>query len=222
MRRLLRRTRRAVNPEHFAGLVHACRYAGLLNASVAAHEEARRLDPRIPTSVVNAYLMLGDYERILRIDEGGDPDSKVLALYRLGRPEEALAAWQRPPADAPPTYKAWDEMMVACLSGGPGAREAAERAVGEMSWTDPEGYTTGGIMLCKLGSYDLALHALRKGVDGGYTVVEPLLHDPWLEPLRDNPRFAEIVRNAQARRDEALAVFRAEGGERLLGSGSVA
>ena len=91
-----------------------------------------------------------------------------------------------------------------------------------MSWTDPEGYTTGGIMLCKLGSYDLALHALRKGVDDGYSVVEPLLHDPWLEPLRDNPRFTEIIQIAQARRDEALAVFRAEGGERLLGSRSVA
>ena len=33
----------------------------------------------------------------------------------------------------------------------------------------------------------------------------------------DNPRFAEILRRAQARRDEALAVFGAEGGERLLG-----
>ena len=222
MRRLLQRARRAVDPEHFAGLVHACRYAGLLNASVAAHEEARRLDPRIPTSVVNAYLMLGDYERILRIDEGGDPDSKVMALYRLGRREEALAAWQRAPADAPATYKAWDEMMVACLSDGPGAREAAERAVGQMSWSDPEGYTSGGIMLCKLGSHDLALLALGKAVDGGYTVTEPLLHDPWLAPLRDNPRFTEIVRRAQARRDEALAVFRAEGGERLLGLRSAA
>ena len=90
-----------------------------------------------------------------------------------------------------------------------------------MSWSDPEGYTSGGIILAKLGSYDLALHALRRAVDGGYTVVDPLLHDPWLDPLRDNPRFTEIVRNAQARRDEALAVFRAEGGERLLGSRSV-
>ena len=222
MRRLLQRSRRAVDPEHFAGLVHACRYAGLLNASVAAHEEARRLDPRIPTSVVNTYLMLGDYERILRIDEGGDPDSKVMALYRLGRREEALAAWQRAPADAPATYKAWDEMIVACLSDGPGAREAAERAVGQMSWSDPEGYTSGGIMLCKLGSHDLALLALGKAVDGGYTVTEPLLHDPWLAPLRDNPRFAEILQRAQARRDEALAVFRAEGGEGLLGLRSAA
>jgi hypothetical protein len=30
-----------------------------------------------------------------------------------------------------------------------------------------------------------------------------------LAALRDNPRFTEILRRAQARRDEALAVFRA-------------
>ena len=221
MRRLLQRARRAVDPEHFAGLVHACRYAGLLHASVAAHEEARRLDPGIPTSIINTYLMLADYDRILRIEDN-DPDSKVMALYRLGRREEALASWHRPPADAPATYKAWDEMIVACLTDGPGAREAAERAVGEMSWSDPEGYTTGAIMLCKVGSHELALQALTKAVDGGYTVVEPLLHDPWLAPIRDDPRFAGIVRRAQARRDEALAVFRAEGGETLLGSRAAA
>jgi len=68
----------------------------------------------------------------------------------------------------------------------------------------------------------LALLALAKAVDGGYAVTEPLLHDPWLAPLRDNPRFIEILRRAQARRDEALAVFRAEGGERLLGLPSAA
>ena len=59
----------------------------------------------------------------------------------------------------------------------------------------------------------MALQALAKAVDGGSTVPEPLLHDPWLAPLRNHPRFAETLRRAQARRDEALAVFRAEGGE---------
>ena len=37
-------------------------------------------------------------------------------------------------------------MIVACLTGAPGAREAAERAVGEMTWGDPEGFMTGGII----------------------------------------------------------------------------
>jgi TolB-like protein len=217
MRRLLQRAARAVDPEHFAGLVHACRYAGLLDASVAAHEEARRLDPTIPTSVVNTYMVRGDFERVLRIAEGTAHDDKAMALYRLGRREEALAAWPRAPADAPPTYKAWDEMVVACLSDAPDAREIAERAIGRMTWTDPEGYTTGAILLSRLGSSALALQALHLAVDGGFTVVDPLVHDPWLAPVRGDPRFAEILRRAQARRAEALAVFRSEGGERLLG-----
>ena len=62
---------------------------------MAAHEEARRLDPTIPTSVMNTYLMLGEYERLVRMTDGGDVDNKVLALYRLGRRDEALALWQR-------------------------------------------------------------------------------------------------------------------------------
>src|SRR6478672_2140273 len=146
MRRLLRRAAAVVDPEYFAGLVHACRYAGLLEASVAAHEEARRLDPTIPTSVINAYQMIGDYEPVLRLS-GIDPDGKVMALYRLGRREEALAAWQGIPADAPPTFKAWDRMIVACLSDAPDAREVAEAAVGQMTWPDLEGYMSSALIL---------------------------------------------------------------------------
>ena len=40
-----RPTRHGNDPELFAGLVHACRYCGLLDESIAAHAEARRLDP---------------------------------------------------------------------------------------------------------------------------------------------------------------------------------
>ena len=46
--------------------------------------------------------------------------------------------------------------------------------------------------------------------------------DDYVRLLRDNPRYIEILRRAQVRRDEALAVFRAEGGERLLGLRSAA
>ena len=65
MLRLIERARnRTADPELFAGLVHACRYCGLLEASLAAHEHAQRLDPKIPTSVMNTYWHLGEYERV--------------------------------------------------------------------------------------------------------------------------------------------------------------
>ncbi len=49
----------------FAGLVHACRYAGLFDASVAAHDEAVRLDPNVATSVeyTLAHLALSSRQR---------------------------------------------------------------------------------------------------------------------------------------------------------------
>src|ERR1035441_4807381 len=47
------------------GLVQACRYCGLLDESVRAHHCARRLDPKIVTSVAHTFFLLGDYERTL-------------------------------------------------------------------------------------------------------------------------------------------------------------
>jgi tetratricopeptide (TPR) repeat protein len=223
MRRLLQRLRVAVDPEHLAGLVHACRYAGLLDASLAAHEEARRLDPTIQTSVVNTWFAHGEFERIVTdTDNSVDPDGRTLAYFRLGRLEEARASWQRPPADAPPFLKAWDEMIMACLDGAPEARAITERVLGGAPWSDPEGYMTAGLVLARVGSVDLALARLRDAVDGGFHVPHMLANDAWLAPLRHDPRFSEILRDARARTDAALAVFRAEGGERLLGLRSAA
>lgn len=217
MRRLLQRARTTVDPEFFAGLVHACRYVGLLDASVAAHEEARRLDPHIQTSVLNTYAALGQHDRILRDPDLRDNDIRSMALFRSGRREEALAAWEGPGANPTPMLKAWSDLIVACLREAPEARGLAEQVFAQSMWKDPEGYVTNGLLLAKAGSDETALQALRAAVDGGFTVPSLLLHEPWLAPLRNHARFGEIVRTAQARHAEAAAVFRVEGGERLLG-----
>ena len=67
--RLLGRMRsQAADPELFAGLVIACRFCGLLDASLAADRHARRLDPSIRTSVVYTHFMRGDWERAIAAD----------------------------------------------------------------------------------------------------------------------------------------------------------
>ncbi|HKF25045.1 MAG TPA: serine/threonine-protein kinase, partial [Candidatus Acidoferrum sp.] len=57
--------RRHSDPELFAGLGHVCRYCGLLQPALFAHQEARRLDRQLATTLNHTYFMLGDYERAL-------------------------------------------------------------------------------------------------------------------------------------------------------------
>jgi len=49
----------------FAALVQVCRFCGLLEASVKAHERARDLDPNIATSVPHTYFARCEYEAVI-------------------------------------------------------------------------------------------------------------------------------------------------------------
>src|SRR4029453_4942503 len=85
------------DPELFAGLVHACRYCGLYEESIAAHAEARRLDPNVPTSIDQTILMTGDIDRLLGIQlpsvvAGADDGIRAIGLGLPGRRQEG-----RPP-----------------------------------------------------------------------------------------------------------------------------
>ena len=113
--------------------------------------------------------------------------------------------------------KLWDDSIRACLTDAPDARDLVERLAEFGSWGDPEGYMAQAIILSRLGGHDLALRLLAEAQKGGFTAPDTMAADPWLAPLRTDPRFAEILQEARARGREALAVFRAEGGERLLG-----
>ena len=91
MVRLLRLARKERNDaEVFAGLVHACRYCGLFEASLAAHEEARRLDPHVSTSREYTLLMNGDWDALAEA-RGTliDMDARLLGLVVQGKRTEA-------------------------------------------------------------------------------------------------------------------------------------
>ncbi|HSD65639.1 MAG TPA: protein kinase, partial [Vicinamibacteria bacterium] len=93
MVRLLRQARVHRNdPELFAGLVHVCRYCGLLEASVAAHGEARRLDPGIGTGIQFTLLWMGAHDQIDDSPESVvDLEPRLMSLLWRRRAEDARA-----------------------------------------------------------------------------------------------------------------------------------
>ena len=123
VRLLTAATRHGNDPELFAGLVHTCRYAGLYDESIAAHAEARRLDPTIATGIDQTLMMTGDIERMIgtapaAVIEGGDDGIRVIGLGLHGYRDQAVAALARMQArPMVPLLKSWTGHLAAWLEG---------------------------------------------------------------------------------------------------------
>jgi TolB-like protein len=219
MLRLVNRARqRSGDPELFAGLVHACRYCGLLDASTAAYEEAIRLDPKISTSGAHTFFMLGDYEKVLTINiEGTPPYSRILALGMLGREREALADLKRLAGRVQPRVHDFLVGALALYEGDTDASADAMLRVATSDFMDPEGLFYAARQLAYLGHTDDALNALERATAGGFNCYPALVRDPWLDPVRALPKFAQTLRQVEARHREARAAFVAAGGDKVLG-----
>ena len=218
MLRLTERARqRTGDPELFAGLVHACRYCGLLDASVAAYEQAIRLDPKIPTSVAHTFFMLGDYERVLMTDVEGIPYIRNVALGMLGRDAEALANIKGFAARVQTRLHDFLAGALALYESQPEESASAMRRIVTSDFKDPEGLFYAARHLAYLGQNDDALVALAKSTAGGFHCYPALARDPWLDSIRALPKFAQILREVEARHREARAAFVAAGGDKVLG-----
>ena len=202
----------------FAGLTHASRYCGLLQASLEADRQARRLDPNIHTTVTHTYFAMGDYQGAL---EASGPDFGYftpLRLAMLGRVEEAIAILkEKEPAVSERIGQVFMISLRALLEGN---REASLKASDELmngTFRDPEGKYYLARQLAYLSDSGRATRLLKDTVDGGYFCYPQMASDPWLDPIRGDAEFKRILHRAQALHQEAVEVFRAEGGPPLLG-----
>jgi TolB-like protein len=213
--RLLRRAReRRSDPHLFAGLAHASRYCGLLQASLAAHEQAVRLDPKIPTSVAHTYFMRGDYARVIDYDVEGIPYTRNLALVMLGRVDEAIASLEQIDINQPSRLVHFTSGLLHMLRGD---REKSLAAVLHTDIDDPEGRYYIARYLIRLGETDRGLATLSASVNDGFFCLPVLQRDPWLDAVRSTPAFDEIVRRAEARHRRAVISFLSAEGDRVLG-----
>ena len=214
------------DPELFAGVVHASRYCGLFEQSIAAHDEARRLDPNVPTSLEQTLLMTGDVDRLLAIEPppviaGADDGIRVIALGLAGRRDEArrrLMVMRSQPSRIP-AFLSWIDYLTAWLDG------RAADMMGRMSslsalkiQEDPEAIFQEGWLLCDAGQHELGLTYLRRAVAKGYFVTVTLQRSRQFDSLRSSPEFEALLADAEAGRQRALSAFNDAGGGRLLGA----
>jgi serine/threonine protein kinase len=223
MVRLLNRVRLAPSePELFAGLVHACRYCGLLDASAAAYERAVRLDPAVVTSVAQTFMLTAEWERVLVVDRSEPSISRPMALFLLGRVDEALGL-VRPllQKDLHPQLKLALTVMAAAFESKADETIEGIRRLNHSGFSDPEGLFHWAGALAMAGDREGGLEMLKRTVEGGFYPASAFVTFPNLDSLRAMPDFRHIVRRAEERQRAALEAFRSAGGPQLLGLSNV-
>ena len=219
MKRLLDRAgQRRSDAELFAGLAHVCRYCGLLQPALVAHQEARRLDPLIPTSVMHTYFMLGEYERALETSGADFGYGRGIVLAMLGRVEEAVTLLRQCELAKPwRLSKLFLTSLRALLEHN---REEGREASAELmkaTFRDPEGMYYLARQFSYFRDEDWALEMLSRAIDHGFFCHQAMVRDPWLDALRARAEFTELLRKARQLQLEASAAFLAGDGPGLLG-----
>jgi len=222
MLRLLERVERGTaDAELFAGLVIACRYCGLLDASLAAHARAARLDRNLITSVHYTYWMMGDFEKACEFDREPMQWIRYYSLPMLGRPEEAVEGLRERSDSLPGGLLAAlaRSSMAAVLDDRELVLSSAQEVL-DGGFADAEGLTFLVRNYAKVGETDRALALLERAVNRNFTVPTTLEVDPWLESLRGDLRFERLLLHARDTQRHAAELFVRSNGPRLLGTGS--
>lgn len=204
-------------PELYVALVHACRYCGQLDASVAAHQKALQLDPNACTSVAHTYFALADFERTLFwYGTGPGIYLDALALACLGREDEASALlWTRKDKFRLMPLGPM-QSLDAYLQGDRTRGTEILRSMQNDKYCEPEMRFYMARQAARFEEIGLANELLSRSIEEGYWSTVPLLRDPWLEPLRPTMEFRQILETAKTREARSRKAFLNAGGERIL------
>jgi TolB-like protein/predicted Ser/Thr protein kinase len=219
MKRLLERAeQRRSDAELFAGLAHVSRYCGLLQAALAAHQEARRLDPLIATSVNHTYFMLGDYELALEASGGDYGYGRALVLAMLGNVSQAVSQLREAEISGP--WRLGRLYLISLRALLEGHRQESLEAGAELmqaTFRDPEGMYYMARQFSYLGQETWALDMLARAIDNGFFCYTAMVRDPWFDALRASSIFTALLRKCHQLHREAASAFLAARGDSLLG-----
>jgi hypothetical protein len=197
--------------------VVACRFCGLLEASLAADREARRLDPRVHSSVQYTHLLRGDLVQAMAHDDNEVPTVRHMALAEQGQVVEAIGGLRALEGKRlEGGLGGYVTAIRASLEGDRAAVLEASEITLRPNFRDPEGIYVNARWVARVGELEIALRMLALAA-AGYWPLLSWERDPSWDPLRGDARFAALLSAVRERHREAARAFVAAGGERLLG-----
>jgi eukaryotic-like serine/threonine-protein kinase len=216
MARLLHRAAmRAAHPDLLAGLVTTCRYAGLLDESLRAHQRAAAIDPARSTSVAWTHFMLGDYDQSIDADTGSPPFAAIVA--RLVKRELPVADILRLEAAAGSTgTRLGVSVYRHFLEERPDRARDAIDALDAHGFSDPEGWYLFAFFLARAGERVAALQLLERSLERGYTCHAQLVNREEWATLAGQKAFGVLVGRAEAMIARARKRFVEAGGDAVL------
>ncbi|MDQ2777211.1 MAG: protein kinase [Acidobacteriota bacterium] len=206
------------NAEAHWELGYAYRFGGMLRASVAECELARRLDPevKINSSALNSYLYLGEYDKFLKSLPAND-SSYILfyrgfAEYYKGNKEEAAGEFDRAFELTPSLLQA---QVGKSLSYGLRHQEGrglellrqTEKKIDENGVSDAEGIYKVAQGYAVLGDKDSAMRVLGRSIEGGFFCASYFERDKLLDSLHGERRFEELLGKARDREQQFAKRF---------------
>jgi len=182
---------------------------GRLDEAQTAQRRARELDPlslMLNMSAADSYFFARQYDRAIKHLRALLEQESLFypAHFSLGRIyvengmfEEAIAAFEKA------AHRSRNQEALAPLAHAyalAGKTEKARALCKEMSTSMPGRYLPSPMVArvhIGLGEYDLALNYLQKGFEERSYWMVLLKMDPVYDPLRQHPRFKELLKQMQ-------------------------
>ena len=210
------------NPNHAEvhwELGYAYRFAGMLEQSAAECERARQLDPgvKLGSSVLNAYLYLGQYDRFLQSLPVRD-DLPLVIFYRglgeyyKGNLQQAAEHFDRAFALDPSLLQSQigKALSFAISQDRPKGvkmlRSVEERTIAR-GVGDPEAIYKLAQADALLGEKTAGLRLLEYSVDTGFFPYPYLVNDSLLDSLKSTKEFSVILDKARQRHESFKSAF---------------
>jgi len=193
------------NADTHYSLGYIYRYAGMLNESILEMEKAVELEPKNSRfrALGITFMNIGEYEKAFKAFEVFQESPYTIAwqgiiLFRQNKPKQALENFRHVIEMEPD--KLWgllSKAHKAYIEGNINEGLIAVRGLEQANITDAEGWYYWASFYALLGDRDGCIRCLNRAVDGGFFNYPFMLNDFYLDSVRDDPEFQEILEKAK-------------------------